>query len=129
MKAWTKIMITLGLASFVVVGVTMPVAAVDCGANPSAAACEVKKGLDSTTSNPSSQKNLDGGLKQIVNVLLFVIGAIAVIMIVVGGLRYVISGGDSSQVKAAKDKILYAVIGLVVALLAYAIVNFVITKF
>lgn len=62
----------------------------------------------------------------ITNVLLFILGAIAVIMIIVGGIRYVVSGGESSAVKGAKNTILYAVIGLVVAILAYAIVNFVI---
>lgn len=65
----------------------------------------------------------------VTNVLLFVIGAISVIMIVIGGLRYVISGGDASKVSAAKNTILYAVVGLLVALLAYAIINFVINSF
>ena len=65
----------------------------------------------------------------IVNVLLFILGAIAVIMIIIGGIRYTISQGDSGAITSAKNTILYAVIGLVVALLAYAIVNFVITQF
>ena len=65
----------------------------------------------------------------ITNVLLFLIGAISVIMIVVGGLRYVVSGGDASKVSGAKNTILYAVVGLIVALLAFAIVNFVISSF
>jgi hypothetical protein len=46
-------------------------------------------------------------------------------MLIYGGIRYTISGGDSSSVTAAKNTIMYAVIGIVVALLAYAIVNFV----
>ena len=72
----------------------------------------------------------DGGVfSEITNVLLFVIGAIAVIMIVVGGLRYVISGGDAKQVDAAKNTILYAIIGIIVALLAYAAVGFVTNTF
>lgn len=70
-----------------------------------------------------------GTFSTITNVLLFIIGAIAVIMIVIGGLRYVISGGDSNQVTAAKNTILYAVVGIVVAILAYAAVNFVISSF
>jgi hypothetical protein len=70
-----------------------------------------------------------GIFSTITNVLLFVIGAISVIMIIIGGLRYVISGGDSSNVTAAKNTILYAVVGLVVALFAYAIINFVLTSF
>lgn len=62
----------------------------------------------------------------ITNVMLFVVGAISVIMVVVGGLRYVISGGNSTNITAAKNTILYAVIGLVIAILAYALINFVI---
>jgi hypothetical protein len=49
-------------------------------------------------------------------------------VIIFGGIRYVTSTGDSSRVKAAKDTVTYAVIGLIVALLAYAIVNFVLTN-
>ncbi len=67
--------------------------------------------------------------KTIVNTMLFILGIIAVIMIVIGGIRYVVSNGDSSAVAGAKNTILYAVIGLVVAILAYAIVNFVVTTF
>ncbi len=62
----------------------------------------------------------------ITNVLLFGVGAIAVIMVVIGGLRYVISGGNSTNITAAKNTILYAVIGMVIAILAYALINFVI---
>lgn len=65
----------------------------------------------------------------IINTMLQILGILAVIMIIVGGIRYTISNGDASRVKAAKDTITYSVIGLVVALLSYAIVNFVIGKF
>lgn len=68
-------------------------------------------------------------MHNIVNTLLLVLGMIAVIMIVIGGIRYTTSNGDASQVKAAKDTVLYSVVGLVVAILAYAIVNFVIGAF
>jgi multisubunit Na+/H+ antiporter MnhB subunit len=61
----------------------------------------------------------------VINILLFVIGAISVVMLIVGGIRYTISAGDSNAVTGAKNTILYAVIGLVVAFLAYAIVNWV----
>lgn len=70
-------------------------------------------------------QGLGAFLKQIINILLFIIGAISVIMIIIGGLRYVLSGGDANSIKAGKDSVLYAIIGLVVALMAYAIVNFV----
>jgi hypothetical protein len=68
----------------------------------------------------------DGGFfTTAVNILLFLIGAVAVIMIIFGGFRYVISGGDSSAVTSAKNTILYAIIGLIIAALAYAIIDFV----
>ena len=54
---------------------------------------------------------------------------IAVIKIVIGGIRYATSGGDSTQIQAAKNTILYAVVGLVVAIMAFAIVNFVLGAF
>lgn len=71
----------------------------------------------------------DGIFKTITNVLLFIIGAISVIMLIVGGIRYVVSGGDSTAVQNAKNTILYAIVGVVVAILAYAVVNFVIGSF
>ena len=71
-----------------------------------------------------------GGIfRTITNVLLFLIGAISVIMLIVGGIRYVVSGGDSTAVTNAKNTILYAIVGIVVAILAFAVVNFVITSF
>lgn len=71
----------------------------------------------------------DSILKTVINVLLYIIGIVAVIMIVIGGIRYTTSNGDSSSIKSAKDTILYAVVGLVVAIMAFAIVNFVVTSF
>lgn len=70
-----------------------------------------------------------GVFKTITDVLLFIIGAISVIMLIIGGIRYVVSGGDSAAVTSAKNTILYAVVGIVVAILAYALVNFVIGNF
>ena len=51
------------------------------------------------------------------------------IMLIIGGFRYVVSQGDQQQVQSAKNTILYAVVGIVVAILAYAAVNFVIGSF
>ena len=68
-------------------------------------------------------------VKTIVNTLLYILGSVCVIVIILGGVFYVTSMGNAASVEKAKNTILYAVIGLVVALLAYAIVNFVIGKF
>lgn len=64
-----------------------------------------------------------------VNALSYIIGAVSVIMILVGALRYVLSGGNPQSTKEAKDTILYAVVGLIIALSAYAIVNYVLHVF
>lgn len=112
-------------------GVLAPVAvgaqAAGCSGNPqdgitAGAACAQGKGQSASLFG-------GGGIfTTIVNILLYIIGAIAVIMLIIGGIRYVTSGGDSSAVTAAKNTILYAIIGIIVALLAYAIVNFVLTS-
>ena len=68
-------------------------------------------------------------IETVTNVLLFVVGAVSVIMLIIGGIRYTTSNGDSSQITAAKNTIMYGVIGLIVALLAFAIVGFVIDSF
>ena len=68
-----------------------------------------------------------GVFKQVTNIILYIVGIIAVIMLIIGGIKYVISGGDSKKVTDAKNTVLYAIIGLVIAFLAFAIVNFVIS--
>lgn len=70
-----------------------------------------------------------GTFNTITNVLLFAVGAISVIMLIIGGIRYVVSGGDSTAVQSAKNTILYAIVGIVICLLAYAAVSFVIGSF
>lgn len=62
-----------------------------------------------------------------VNIFATVIGVVAVIMIMVGGLRYITSGGDPSKIASAKNTLIYAIVGLVVAALAEVIVHFVLT--
>lgn len=90
---------------------------------------EICKGINNGGAcNQSGTNNLSVYIRNIVNILLFIIGAVAVIMIIIGGLRYVLSGGDSSSTKSAKDTVLYSVVGLIIAVSAYAIVNFVVLK-
>ena len=68
-----------------------------------------------------------GVFKQVTNTILYIVGIVAVIMLIIGGIKYVISGGDSKKVTDAKNTVLYAIIGLIIAFLAFAIVNFVIS--
>ena len=77
----------------------------------------------------SQQDDFSKLMQNVINLLLLVLGMIAVIAIIIGGIRYTTSNGDPGQIKSAKDTILYAVIGLVVAIMAYAIVGFVLAQF
>lgn len=70
----------------------------------------------------------DGPFKAITNTLIFLVGAISVIMLIIGGLRYVVSAGDANAISGAKNTILYAIVGLIVAFLAFSIVNFVLAR-
>lgn len=111
----------LSLAAVVGIAVLTPVYV---GAS---AKSEITNGLNAV--NDGSSTNLQANFRNIANVMLYVLGAIAVIMIIVGGIRYTTSAGDSARVKASKDTIMYAVVGLVVAIMAFAIVNFVVGAF
>lgn len=113
----------LGLMSPVALGTNAgAVGAFDaaCKDNPSSVICKQTGNADTKTNK---------FVQNVISTLLFALGIIAVIVIIVGGIRYATSDGDSSKVKQAKDTILYAVVGLVVALISYGIVNFVIDRF
>lgn len=89
-----------------------------------AQADEVKRGLDSISGD--NVISFDNAIESVVKTLLFIIGAASVVMIIYGGFRYVTSAGEASAVKSAKDTIMYAVVGLVIALVAWGIADFVI---
>ena len=68
----------------------------------------------------------DGGIVPLmINTLLTLVGVISVIMLIIGGIRYIISSGDQNAVTTAKNTILYAIIGLIIALLSYAAISFI----
>ena len=96
-------------------------------ADSASAQLDLESGINSAkgTGAPDNVTEDDGLIKKVVNLLLWAIGIVSVIMIIIGGIRYATSNGDSTQVTAAKNTIMYAVIGLVIAIFAYAIVNFV----
>ena len=74
-------------------------------------------------------KVTDGTITNIFNVVLGLAGALAVAFIVYAGIQYILSQGDASKVKQAKDTILFSIVGLLVVIFAFAIINFVIGKF
>lgn len=122
--------IIVGIGSFLV---SVPqVGAVDSVLK---SACNNKNNKDAANSALCEQANPSGNndkfnkvIENITNTLLFAIGIISVIMIIVGGLKYTTSDGDPAKAKSAKNTVLYAVVGLVIAVLAYAIVQFVMTQ-
>lgn len=79
-------------------------------------------------SGPGSTNAVNSIIKWILEIFSVIVGIAAVIMIVVGGLKYTISGGDSARVTGAKDTILFAIVGLVVVALAQIIVHFVLSN-
>ncbi len=107
------------------------VLAVSFAVVPGVGAIGIQGGANAARGDNTPDNLFDqGGMFQtITNILLFIIGAIAVIMLIIGGIRYTVSGGDSSAVTSAKNTILYAIVGIVVAILAYAVVNWVIGSF
>ena len=123
-NTFVKFMVVATVAVASIVGITAPAYAANCDTN----SMSLASGINCVKSG-EQQENLfgNGGIfNTIVNVLLFLIGAISVVMLVYGGIQYTLSSGDSGKVNNAKNTILYAIVGLVVALLAYAIVNFVV---
>ncbi len=75
-----------------------------------------------------SGASLQNTIINIINAVVGVLALVCVIVIIIGGVNYMTSSGDAGKVKKAKDTILYGVIGLVVCVLAFAIVNFVISN-
>lgn len=103
------------------------VSAADC-ANPGSPAEAIQCGTDNAAgvpqgSNPSN--TLDDTIANVVDLISLVVGVVAVIMIIVGGFRYITSGGNQESVKSAKNTIIYAIIGLIIVALAQIIVKFV----
>jgi len=109
-------LLALGLAVIITLGLTLPASALGIMDGVNAA-----HGLG----QPTTLFGDAGIITSITNTMLFIVGALSVIMIIIGGIRYAISGGNSASVTAAKNTILYAIVGLIIAFLAFAAVNFV----
>lgn len=115
----------------VLVGIALPVTMSETAVyaqNALEEACQNDPGA-AICNNNQQDGDVVNVLQIVINTMLFIVGAISVIMIIIGGLRYATSSGDSGSITSAKNTILYAVIGLVIAFLAYAIVNWVLQIF
>lgn len=78
--------------------------------------------------DPQAENKVNGIVTFIINIFSIIVAIIAVIMIIIGGVKYITSGGDSNNVTSAKNTILYAIIGLVIVALAQILVKFVLNK-
>lgn len=107
----------------------LALAPVASAANPLEDVCDGV--TDSAICNDSANNNTtpESVVAVVVNTLLYIVGFLSVIMIIVGGLRYVTSAGNASAVTGAKNTLVYAIVGLVVSFMAYAIVNWVLDVF
>jgi uncharacterized membrane protein YuzA (DUF378 family) len=95
-----------------------------------ASACDGIGGTyDPATGDCTTQSaSLDSIIANVINVISIIVGVAAVIMIMVGGFKYVTASGDSGKLSSAKSTIVYAVVGLVIVAFAQSIVRFVIKK-
>lgn len=85
-------------------------------------------GSDVNCESNDSTNNIGNLAKNIVNIFSFIVGAVAVLMIIYGGFRYITSGGDSGSVGNAKNTLIYAIVGLIIVALAQIIVQFVLSQ-
>ncbi|MFZ1323853.1 MAG: pilin [Candidatus Saccharimonadales bacterium] len=93
--------------------------------NAKKAACEGLGSVGSDCEEAEGESAVSGLIRATVEILSFIVGVAAVIMVIIGGLKYITSNGDANSISSAKNTILYAIIGLVIAVLAQGIVRFV----
>lgn len=79
-------------------------------------------------SSGETTKSVSDTIASVINILSILVGVIAVVMVIFGGFKYITSGGDSGKVTSAKNTIVYAMIGLIVAALAQVLVRFVLAR-
>ena len=113
-----KLIVVGIVATLALVFATVPVAQADYN---------LDKGISDSKGDRVAEKVDDPQqlVKGIVNGILYFVGILSVIMLIWGGILYTTSSGDSNKVTTAKNTIMYAVIGIVVVVMSYAIVNWV----
>lgn len=95
------------------------------------ASAQVSSGINAATTNEMKNKQIDGNngvIRTVSNILIWVVGIVSVIMIMWSGFKYITAAGDTSKVASAKSSLIYAIVGLIVAIMAYAIVNFIMDR-
>ncbi len=118
----------VGLAATAITSAPAYAAQTDCTDPSSANPLLAGASCSQATGTKDNLFASNGIFVTVANTLIFLVGAVAVIFLIIGGLRYVVSGGNATHITAAKDTILYAIIGIVVAVISFALVQFVITS-
>lgn len=97
---------------------------------PAHTACQgINNAGDTSCDNLEGAKSgINETVKSVINILLYAVGIVAVIMLIIGAVKYVVSGGDQQAVASAKNTIIYSIVGIVIAIMAFAIVNFVLGR-
>lgn len=126
MNIFTKTLLAVAVCAFGIAAVPLAASATDSSLLYLASTAEQAKEGVSAVGGDDNTITLPEFLRSVINIMLYLIGVIAVIMIIIGGIKYVTSNGDSASISSAKNTILYAVIGVVVAILAFAIVNWIV---
>jgi uncharacterized protein with PQ loop repeat len=88
-------------------------------------ACE---GVNLGSGEGCSGEDFSGNIKKVVNILGFIAGVLGIIVGIISGLMFTVSAGDPQKTKKARDALLFAIVGIVVALMSFAIANFVVTQ-
>ena len=128
MKKFKLTLASMVLAVSTLVGVATLAPAPVSAVTPEQSACEGSGGTWSGGNCTQGTRTVTGTIKSVGNILVFLTGAISVLMIIIGGVRYALSGGDQGTITSAKNTILYAIIGVIISVAAYAIVNFVLSN-
>jgi len=89
---------------------------------------QLKYGTDCATTPADGQDSVNKIVNLVIAIFSWLVGVVSVIMIIVGGFKYVTSGGESSGVTSAKNTILYAIVGLIIVAVAQVIVHFVLSN-
>ena len=135
MRQWVLIIASIATWGLLVITQTAPVFAQEATSPALREGLCAGVNLD-VTSNCSTgglnegqtNQKLNNIIHTVINLLSVVVGVVAVIMIIIGGLRYITSGGSDTSVTGAKNTILYAIIGLIIVALAQILVRFILSK-
>jgi hypothetical protein len=119
------------LASLAMLAGVLAIAQPAYAANVFSGACGTGSGSSAVCAKQSTSNPLTGSkglIQKVTRIIAIIAGLAAVIVILVGGIMYITSGGDAGKVSSAKNTIIYAVVGLVIIVMAQAIIGFVISK-